>query len=79
MCDTVESAIRNCYYPAEKPRFFVVESGQGDWVTILVRRVREMLLAEYGLNISHDDLQLFKACFLSLVVNQLTHSRQMSQ
>ena len=52
----------NCYYPAEKPRFFIVKLDLEDGVFDLVSTTRKLLLSEYGITLSHDDIQLFKAC-----------------
>lgn len=52
----------NCYYPAEIPRIFdvVVESLHESIISSLVRSVQQTLLSDFKIEISRDDIQLFK-------------------
>jgi hypothetical protein len=53
----------HCYYPAEKPRFFTVKIHPQDTVFDLATKVREVLESAYRLQLTYDEIQLFKACF----------------
>jgi hypothetical protein len=53
----------HCYYPAEKPRFFTVKIHPQDTVFELVMAIRKLLLSEFELQLTYDEIQLFKARF----------------
>ena len=53
----------HCYYPAEKPRFFTVTLRPQHTVFDLVKAIRKLLLSEFELQLTYDEIQLFKACF----------------